>query len=195
MAVTVFMGKLTISMGHVPVRYVKLLEGGKAWAKGDRSQQCDRFSLAQKSVTSPNSWFPEIQLADFGALTSRRSSIASSHPILKGHRSASVVLMDTCGRYDSHSRTEDMLREFRFKWSGRDTGQVKVNCTSAFFAVKPCRNEAKLRHCWLFRVYWRPWPPEHVEAATKSYSRPLRNVPSFGQKATCEDAPHRECAH
>ena len=78
--------------------------------------------------------------------TSRRSSIPSSHPILKGHRSASVVLMDTCGRYDSHSRTEDMLREFRFKWSGRDTGQVKVDCRSDFFfcgETLPKRSQAE----------------------------------------------------
>ena len=132
----------------------------------------------------------------FWALTSLgRSSIQSSHPILKGHRSASVVLVDTRVRYDSHSRTEDMLREFRFKWSGRDTGQVKVDCRSDFFfcgETLPKRSQAE---ALLTRVYWRPWPPEHVEAATKWYSRPLRNVPSFGQKPTCEDARDRGCAH
>ena len=67
----------------------------------------------------------------FRALTSRRSSIPSSHPILKGHRSASVVLMDTYG-------------QFRFKW-GQDT-----ECL--LFAVKPYRNEAKLRRCWLVSI-------------------------------------------
>ena len=85
----------------------------------------------------------------FWALTSRRSSIPSSHPILKGHRSASVVLMDTCGRYDPHCRTQNLLREFRFKWS---RSGWKWTAGVPFFAVKPCWNETKLRHCWLVSI-------------------------------------------
>ena len=61
----------------------------------------------------------------------------------------------------------------------RTLARWKSTAEVPFFAVKPYRSEAKLRRCWLVRVYWRPWPPEHVEAATKWYSRHLRNLPSF----------------
>ena len=76
----------------------------------------------------------------------------------------SVVLMDTCGRYDSHSMTEDMLREFRFKWSGRDTGQVKVDCRSVFFFCGETLQKRSQAEALLTRVYCRPWPPEHIDA-------------------------------
>ena len=55
-----------------------------------------------------------------------------------------------------------------------------------FFAVKPYRNEAKLRHCWLVSI---------AGHDLLNILTPLSNVPSFWQKPMCQDARRRGCAH
>ena len=59
--------------------------------------------------------------------------------------------------------------------------------------VKPYRNEAKPRHCWLFRVYWQGRPPGHAEAATKAS---LRGISIFQQahvQASCQIVDWDQC--
>ena len=69
-----------------------------------------------KRRSQTNSWDPEAEMRSERGIE------------------ASVVLMDT-GRSASHYRTQVMFRELRFKWSGRDTGEEKVNC-SVFFCAE-----------------------------------------------------------